>query len=119
LELPELQLMAGFTRVGAEAAEAVGFGRESFLSAYARSASRQTEEVLENDCLAVALRQFMRPRGEYDGAAGELYGELRKLVPDEKGNGFPRSAGAFGKKLRILMPSLKEVGLVVKPYDGD
>jgi len=114
LQLPRLPRMADFTRIGCAVAEALGHGAPAFLAAYERIAGRQTAEVLDSDPVAIALRDFMKMRTEWEGKTGELFKALR---PEERNGEFPKTAAWLGRRLNVLRPSLAEVGLAVEPVD--
>jgi hypothetical protein len=116
--LAQLQRMADFTRIGAAAAEALGYGQGVFLNAYEQAAGKQTAEVLDTDPVAIALRDFMTGRNglEWEGKTGDLFKELR---PEDKNSGFPKTPVWLSRRLNILRPSLGHAGVDVEPVDLD
>ena len=108
--------MADFTRIGAAAAEALGYGQDTFLNAYAQTTDKQTAEQMDTDPVAIALIEFMarRPGLEWVGKTGDLFRELR---PVDRGSGFPESAVWLARRLNVLRPSLAQAGLIVSPDD--
>jgi hypothetical protein len=112
-----LQRMADFTRIGAAAAEALGYGQTLFLDAYERTARKQTAEVLSGDAVALALRGFMEMRTEWEGTTGALFEALRPAASQDRRSGFPATAAWLGRKLNILRPSLRESGIDVEPIE--
>ena len=58
LALDSLPRMADFARWGGAAAVAMGCGVEPFMAALSRSVERQTDEALESDELACAVREL-------------------------------------------------------------
>jgi hypothetical protein len=112
--LAQLQRMADFTRIGAAAAEALGYGQAVFLNAYEQAAGKQTAEVLDTDPVAIALRDFMTGRNglEWEGKTGDLF---KALQPGDRNSGFPKDAARLGKRLNILRPGLGQDGIEVEP----
>jgi hypothetical protein len=107
--LVQLQRMADFTRIGAAAAEALGYGQDAFLTAYEQSAGKQSAEVLDTDPVAIALRDFMNRRKwvEWEGKTGDLF---KELLPEDRNSGFPKTAAVLGRRLNILRPILGQAG---------
>ena len=108
--------MADFARWGAAAAEAVGYGAGSFLTAYRMNASGVTEEVLEADSIAIALRRFAESRESWGPAAvSELLIALNEesTEAERQSRDWPKDATRLSKRLRILMTSLSEIGVYV------
>jgi putative DNA primase/helicase len=120
-ELPGVALaqpprMADFARWAAAASEALGYGADSFERIYRGSFERQTEEVVSSDSVAVAVREFVAEKGKWTGTAAAL---LSLLNDRNEGAGkgrdsdWPKRAADLGKRLRVLTPTLREVGLTI------
>ncbi len=123
LDVPELPRMADFGAWGAAVAEALGLkvgplrGAEAFLSAYSENVGRQTEEVLEADPVARAVRDFARERGSWEGTASELMTALKVRHEEEmraKDGGWPRRADGLSRRLEVLHSTLADAGVRVR-----
>ena len=71
-----LQRMADFTRWGAAAAEAMGFGQDALIAAYAANLGLQTREAVEGDLVGSALLALMEKRQAWSGTPTELLAAL-------------------------------------------
>jgi len=110
-----LERMADFCLWGAAVSEALGFGADSFFKAYTANVSAQTEEVLEADCVARAVRELVVKRGGWTGTASELLKLFRELHGDEtKTDGWPKRADGLSRRVRVLEATLAEVGIAVR-----
>jgi hypothetical protein len=116
LELPRtLPRMADFASWGAAVAEELGLGARRFLSAYAANVARQTEEVLESDPVARAVRELVSDRGTWEGSASELFALLKQRHGDEtKTEGWPKRAEVLAKRIRTLHSTFADCGLSLR-----
>jgi hypothetical protein len=114
LALPGLQRMADFTRFGAAAAEALGFGAERFCQALAANAVRQGEEVVEDDPVAEAVQVLVGRVGCFSGSATDLLAALQRVASPQGQAGLPRHAAELGKRLNRLRAPLSELGIQVR-----
>jgi len=127
LVLPELPRMADFAAWGAAVAEALGLtatvngrplrGAEAFLAAYRENVGRQTEEVLESDPVARAVRDFVTERGSWSGTASELLEALKGKNEEEmkaKDGGWPRRADGLSRRLEVLHSTLADAGVTLR-----
>lgn len=109
-----LPRMADFALLGARWAEGQGIGGgEKFLTTYAGNVSRQVEEALESDSVAIALRELVKA-----GSSTGTPSELLKKLNDQRGlqkapEDWPRSAEALGKRLRVIESTLHDSGIEV------
>jgi hypothetical protein len=107
--------MADFCLWGAAIAEALGFGASAFLTAYGANVKAQTEEVLEADPVARAVRELVATGGEWSGTASELLKLFRDKYADEmKSDGWPKRADGLSRRIRVLNATLAEVGIRVE-----
>lgn len=115
IALAELPRMADFARWGAAAAEALGFGGEAFLSAYRRNTSGVTDEVLEADPVAVAVRALAHRDRSWAGSMSGLLTTLNGGQTETalKAYEWPKTATVLSKRLRVLQTSLADAGVVV------
>ena len=132
----ELPRMADFAAWGAAVAEALGLrlekaefpdgfqgshetalrGAEAFLHAYRENVGRQTDEVLEADPVARAVRDLVQDR-DWDGTASDLFTAMKKKYPDEMGqkdSGWPKRSNDLSRRLGILTSTLADVGIIVR-----
>lgn len=127
LVLPELPRMADFAAWGAAVAEALTLtatvngrplrGAEAFLAAYRENVGRQTEEVLESDPVARAVREFVNERGSWSGTASELLEALKVRNEEEmkaKDGGWPRRADGLSRRLEVLHSTLADAGVTLR-----
>lgn len=123
LVLPELPRMADFAAWGAAVAEALRLkvgdrqGAAAFLSAYTENVGRQTEEVLESDPVARAVRDFAIERGTWTGTASELIAALAPKHGEEmkaKDGGWPRRADGLSRRLEVLHSTLADAGVSLR-----
>ncbi|MCQ4190102.1 hypothetical protein [Methylocystis suflitae] len=120
-QLPHISLgraprMIDFARFGVACER--GFAADGdFMRAWEASAEEATEAVVEVEPVALAILAFMEGRGSWSGTAASLLTELKNSDRAEarptRWKEFPRDCGAFGKKLRGDMATLRAKGLVV------
>ncbi len=110
-----LERMADFCLWGAAIAEALGFGADAFFAAYTKNVSAQTEEVLEADPVARAVRELIAKRGAWTGTVSELLKLFRETHGDEtKTDGWPKRADGLSRRIRTLEATFAEVGISVR-----
>lgn len=128
LELSELPRMADFGAWGAAVTAGRGStvttddgrqlrGADAFLYAYRENVGRQTEEVLESDPVARAVRRFAYERRTWSGTVSQLRDELAKVhgaEMSEKGSGWPRQANGLSRHLGVLHATLADVGVTLR-----
>ncbi|KKS56357.1 MAG: hypothetical protein UV20_C0014G0002 [Candidatus Magasanikbacteria bacterium GW2011_GWA2_42_32] len=119
IELASLPRMADFTRWGAAIAEALGYTKEEFLSAYGSNIASQNDEVLAENLTAVLLRTFMDGREDWEGTPTELRNALIEVaeglhIKPEREPDFPKTANALGKKINELKTNLAVTGMHIK-----
>lgn len=107
-----LERMADFTLWGASVAEALGYGRDAFLKAYAENVGRQTEEVLEADPVARAVRELAE-KGGFVGTPSALLKLLKDRNPNEI-KSFPERADYLSRRLNVLFSTLADVGVLIE-----
>lgn len=116
LTFDRLPRLADFARWGAAAAEALGYGADTFIKAMFANVERQIEEVVEHDPVAHAILEFARDRREWTGSAAELYEELNKARGNKPAEqGWPKRAADLGKRLNILRSTLGDLGVKAEP----
>jgi hypothetical protein len=115
IRLTNLPRMADFARWGAAAAEALGFGSKAFLDAYRSNVSGVTEEVLEADLVAAAVRAFVEEHSEWSGTVSELLTAIdsRQSEAVRKSPDWPKDATRLSKRLRVVQTTLADAGVQV------
>ncbi len=90
LSLPSLERMADFIRWGAAAAEALGYGAQAFLEAYASNIGQQSREAVEGHLVGAAVIALIETRNEWSGTPSQLLAALEEV--GEQAKLFKRSA---------------------------
>ena len=80
MELEELPRMADFAVWVSAAEEVLPWEPGAFIEAYAGNRAEADEGALDNDPVAVAVRDLMADRDEWGGTATELYAAIAELV---------------------------------------
>jgi hypothetical protein len=114
MELSNLPRMADFAAWGCAISVALGYSQDDFLKAYKTNISQQTETVLNENIVAIAIMAFMEDRDEWEGTPSEL---LRALNSDsfehvdiyEKY--WPKGANILMRRMNELAVNLKAVGI--------
>ncbi len=117
IKLEYLSRMADFTEWGYAAARALGYGESAFLSAYKENLAEQNEAALESSPIAVAVRNFMQDRQDWQGSPSELLKELGNITEkagiDIRSRLWPKDARWLGRRLREVRPNLTQDGIAV------
>jgi hypothetical protein len=114
VRLASLPRMADWARWVTAAEPALGFTDGDVLRAYAGSRQHVTEQSLDGDPLAVAVRALSRP---WEGTATEL---LTRVTPAGRApRGWPESPRGLSGALRRLAPQLRRVRIEVSFYRED
>jgi hypothetical protein len=117
-EAHELERMADWTLWGLALAESIGSTPAAFLAAYQKNVGKQTEEVLEADPVARAVRD-LASRGGFEGTPSDLLKLLRERAGDEaKTEGWPKRADNRSRRLNILRSSLADAGVSIRSGRG-
>lgn len=116
MTLGSLPRMADFTQWGAAIAEALGFTKEEFVRVYKGKIREQSDEALEASTEATAVLRFMDDRDEWEGEPARLLAELKKTVTGNDaefawGEELPKKANQLMKRLNVLKPNLRVVGI--------
>ncbi|MFA6520438.1 MAG: bifunctional DNA primase/polymerase [Candidatus Paceibacterota bacterium] len=109
--------MADWALWGCAIAEALGYERKDFLSAYANNMNRQTEMLLNENIVATTLFIFMEDKENWEGTPTKLLQELYAKTPidyfDKQEKYWPKSAASLSRKLNELSTYLKQMGISV------
>lgn len=95
---------------------ALGWDAGSFLEAYERNRQAATNDVLDNNPVAVAVQSLMESTGEFCGTMSELQERLAPFVPasERKSATWPRTATTLSSCMRRLIPGLETWGIGVE-----
>jgi hypothetical protein len=106
--------MADFA-IWVAACEGALWKKGTFMSAYTGNIQEAVETVLENDPVAIVLREYMDKTAEFKGTATELLKALNEVASElqQKAKGWPKNPATLAKKLRRLAPPLRKVGVSV------
>ncbi len=130
LRLKHLERMADFTRWGAAIAEALGYGAESFLSAYTMNISAQTREAAEGHVVGAAVLALMHDRKEWSGTPTELLSALEQAGEDARlfkrsasgkvdAKSWPGAPHILTRRLNEVRSNLADLGILIKESPGD
>ena len=130
LKIPSLERMADFTRWGAAIAEALGYGAECFLHAYARNIGAQTLEAVQGHLVGSAVLALMRERDEWLGTPTELLFALEqsgqaaglfKMTATGKvdAKGWPGGPQILGRRLNEIRGNLADLGFGISDGRDD
>ena len=111
VKLNRMPRMADFAKIACAYAEYTGVGAERMLDIIMSHTSRQTQEVLDADPVATAIRDFIHKRGTWTGTAAELLG---LITPASKPENWPKQANALTRKINVLHATLNECGISVR-----
>jgi len=119
LHLPKVNLdrmprMADFAKIACAYAEFAGIGSDRMLNIIMNHTSRQTQEILDADPVATAIRDFIQKRVAWTGTAAELLKLLNETAPAPKPDGWPKQANALTRKINVLHATLNECGISVR-----
>lgn len=110
---PIVTRMADFCEWGFAVAQALGYGADDFKTALESNEKFQTEQIIENDPLAMAVRAYIEKKKEYDGPPTCLLGDLEKEIGDRATHdaGWPRGAPHMTRRLKMLRVPLAAIGI--------
>jgi ABC-type oligopeptide transport system ATPase subunit len=111
IHIDRLYRIADFQVWGAAASEAIGFGKDAFLSALERIHENSKEPMPENGILIDEIRQFMNDKQYWEGYPIELLGFIKASSSNIKL--LPKDASSLGKKIRKVLPNLKGIGIEI------
>lgn len=113
VELEELPRMADFAVWLAAAEEALPWEPGAFMEAYAGNRAEADEGALDNDPVAVAVRDLMADRAEWGGTATELYTAIAELVDEDvrRSRAWPSAPNSLSNRMKRIAPSLREAGI--------
>ncbi len=116
IKLDRMPRMADFAKIACAYAEHSGVGTQKMLDVIMAHTSRQTEEALDSDPVASAVREFVEWHGTWTGTAKQMLEELNEKQPTPKPDGWPKQANSLSKKLNVLHATLNEVGISIRRH---
>jgi len=116
VKLDSLPRMAGFAKWVTACESALPWPQGDFLKAYAESRAEAVEAALEGDVVVSAIRGLLEQQPEWEGTMTELLAALEGYVSEQvsKGRGWPKTVKALGRKLRLSVTFLRQVGVEVE-----
>ena len=113
VKLEELPRMADFAVWVAAAEEALPWGPGGFIEAYAGNRAEADENALDNDPVAVAVRDLMVNCDEWSGTTTELYAAIAELVNEDvrRSRAWPSAPNSLNNRMKRIAPSLREAGI--------
>jgi len=111
--------MADFALL-ATASETALWPKGTFMAAYHENIAQMADTTLEASPLAMAVRDFMETRTEWEGVSQELLAILTAAVGEQIANskGWPRTPRALSGQLRRNAPVLRRAGIKIM-YGGE
>ncbi|MBN1653125.1 MAG: hypothetical protein JXA30_05055 [Deltaproteobacteria bacterium] len=105
--------MIEFARLGFAAEKPMGWEPGSFEASYRKTQESLRGELLESDCIAVAVKQFMKDRSEWSGTATDMLAQLTEGQPENIANsrGWPKNARGLSSSLKRIAPLLRDEGI--------
>jgi len=116
VKLDKMPRMADFARIACAYAKYAGVGSEKMLDVIMSHTARQTQEVLDSDPVATAIRDFIQNRKSWTGTAAQLLVLLNDSAPTPKPDGWPKQANNLTRKINVLHATLNEVGISVRKH---
>lgn len=117
LEVDSLPRMADWSFWGCAIAEALGYTKEEFLSAYRSNITHQTEMLLNDNIVAMAVFAFMEDRESWIGTPTDFLKRLTEHASfadiDTREKYWPKGAQALSRKLNELSTPLKQMGISI------
>lgn len=118
VKLDRMPRMADFAKIACAYAECAGYGAERMLDIIMRHAGRQTQEVLDADPVASAIRDFIRARKTWTGTAQQMLVALNERVQQPRPDGWPKQANSLSRRLNVLHATLNEIGITIRRHKG-
>jgi hypothetical protein len=115
IKLQELPRMADFALWGCAIAEALGFTKEEFISAYKENIENQKETVLNDNIIAIAIMSFMNSRNwdKWEGTSSDLLSELTNHISEQtrRDRLWPKGPSVLSRALNTLKTTFEERGV--------
>ena len=122
INLKEKPRMADFAVWGCAIAEALGHTKEEFLEAYYTNIGRINREALAESMIGTIMLAFMEGLPDWEGTPTQLHNELEMLADahgvDIQSKAWIKTPRSLGKRLRLIIPNLREEGITVEMHRG-
>lgn len=130
VQIPDLPRMADFAKWASAAETAFGAEPGDFLNAYRENIAGQRATTIEDDLVAVGIRDLAKEAhagavtspepceaGEWLGSPTQLLGAVNlTLGTVAETKRFPQTASAFSARLRRAAPALRSIGVYVDQW---
>ncbi|MHB1845347.1 MAG: hypothetical protein ACYCWW_11005 [Deltaproteobacteria bacterium] len=115
VSLQRLPRMADFAKWSTACEPALGLPSGGFMAAYRGNRSEAAEQSLESDVVAVAVREFMSSRDEWEGRPTELLDLLRNSASDQvrASHAWPKAPNSLSSRIKRAAPVLRSAGIAV------
>lgn len=111
IKLARMPRMADFARIACAYAVHTGVDAKKMLDIIMQHSSRQTEEILDADPVASAIREFIQKRETWTGTAAELLKLLNESQPTPRPDGWPKQPNVLTRRLNVLHATLNDAGI--------
>lgn len=123
IRLSNTPRMADFAIWGCAIAEALGYTQEQFLDAYQNNIDGQTEVVLHENIIAMAVMSFMKDKTEWNGEPTEFYNRLTEHAKFENitttyDNNWPKAPNLLIRRINVLKVNLELCGITFVSTGG-
>lgn len=120
VRLTSMPRMADFAKWSSAIAPACGWSAQEFDTAYKDVRESTHTLTLEASLLWPPLDALMQTQASWNGTPTELLAALTTRVDErtQKQQEWPKKPNVFSNQLRRLIPTLKEVGIMVKITPG-
>ena len=99
-------------------AEALDRDKQEFLDAYYANIGQINREALAESVIGGVMLSFMEARADWEGTPTQLHNELEMLADahgvDVKSRMWAKTPRSLGKRLRLILPNLREEGVMVE-----
>jgi hypothetical protein len=113
VHLNELPRMADYAEWGEAVGRSLGWGAETFLSAYDDNRKAAADPLLEGSTVAILLFALARQGVNWSGTTQELYNKVIAAANAKLGPDWPKNFSTFGAELRRVAPQLRLHGIAV------
>ena len=110
INLAEAPRMADFYKWGIAITEAMGQDREDFIVALDANRAKVNQAVLDSNCLAETLIDFVRKEDKWEGTLTSL---LKLLGRRDDSRQLPKAPNQLSRQLKAIAPILSESGVEV------
>lgn len=116
IKLDRLPRMADFAKWIVACEPALPWAPGAFMNAYIGNRADAVSLALESDCVAVAVKEFLEHRKQFEGTATELLDELEDYVPEKtkKTRAWPKTPRTLSNRLRRAATFLRRTGIEIE-----